>query len=115
MSAVSAEEKLFVKDGRLALVDDHPQRLIGFWFLTDVLRVAFIANKMQLFAHDRNGLDDGMYCFVCGSLQMLEKHYKLATKPVSFFFNQKAVLINYLIETVFYREIKFESSLNVHR
>ncbi|CAG9536962.1 unnamed protein product [Cercopithifilaria johnstoni] len=79
--SLNCEVRLHIHDGRIALVDGYPQRLIGFWFLNEIIRVCFNDNKLQFFANDRSGLDDGMYSLVCGRIQLLEKHYNLATKP----------------------------------
>uniref|UniRef100_A0A183HTU2 FERM domain-containing protein n=1 Tax=Onchocerca flexuosa TaxID=387005 RepID=A0A183HTU2_9BILA len=79
--SLNCEVRLHLHDGRIALVDGYPQRLIGFWFLNEIIRVCFNDNKLQFFANDRSGLDDGMYSLVCGRIQLLEKHYNLANKP----------------------------------
>ncbi|VIO85839.1 Uncharacterized protein BM_BM10132 [Brugia malayi] len=79
--SLNCEVRLHIHDGRIALVDGYPQRLIGFWFLNEIIRVCFNDNKLQFFANDRSGLDDGMYSLVCGRIQLLEKHYNLANKP----------------------------------
>ncbi|VDO33470.1 unnamed protein product [Brugia timori] len=81
--SLNCEVRLHIHDGRIALVDGYPQRLIGFWFLNEIIRVCFNDNKLQFFANDRSGLDDGMYSLVCGRIQLLEKHYNLANKPVT--------------------------------
>ncbi|KAM3727122.1 Protein Dok-7 [Dirofilaria immitis] len=79
--SLNCEVRLHIHDGRIALVNGYPQRLIGFWFLNEIIRVCFNDNKLQFFANDRSGLDDGMYSLVCGRIQLLEKHYNLANKP----------------------------------
>uniref|UniRef100_A0A915PYX9 IRS-type PTB domain-containing protein n=1 Tax=Setaria digitata TaxID=48799 RepID=A0A915PYX9_9BILA len=80
-SSLNCEVRLHIHDGRIGLVNGYPQRLIGFWFLNEIIRVCFNDNKLQFFANDTSGLDDGSYSLVCGRIQLLEKHYKLANKP----------------------------------
>uniref|UniRef100_A0A183EYQ7 CNH domain-containing protein n=1 Tax=Gongylonema pulchrum TaxID=637853 RepID=A0A183EYQ7_9BILA len=82
-SLLNCEVRVHIHDGRIALVACYPQRLIGFWFLSNIVQVGFAGNKMQILANDQNGVDDGVYSLVCGPIQLLEKHYKLATQPVS--------------------------------
>uniref|UniRef100_A0A8R1XZ48 IRS-type PTB domain-containing protein n=1 Tax=Onchocerca volvulus TaxID=6282 RepID=A0A8R1XZ48_ONCVO len=79
--SLNCEVRLHIHNGRIALVDGYPQRLLGFWFLNDIIRVCFNDNKLQFFANDKSGLDDGMYSLVCGRIQLLEKHYNLANMP----------------------------------
>ncbi|VDM97599.1 unnamed protein product [Thelazia callipaeda] len=88
---INCEVRLHIHDGRIALVSGCPQRLIGFWLLNEIIRVCFAHNKMQFFGNDRSGVDDGMYSLICGRIQLLEKHYKLASKPglLTVFLEQK--------------------------
>lgn len=75
-----------LQDGRFALVEGRPQRIIGFWRIKDVIRISFISNVLHFFAHDPSGVDDGMYSLACGKIEEIEKHFSMCKKAVNFKF-----------------------------
>ncbi|VDN55928.1 unnamed protein product [Dracunculus medinensis] len=82
------EVRLHMHDGRFALVEGRPQRIIGFWRIKDVIRISFISNVLHFFAHDPSGVDDGMYSLACGKIEEIEKHFSMCKKA--------GVLLSYL-------------------
>ncbi|KHN86204.1 hypothetical protein Tcan_03335 [Toxocara canis] len=69
------------KDGRFALVEGRPARVIGFWNTSDILRVGFRHNVMHFVTVHGLVEDEGVFALVCGQIQQLARFFHLAKRP----------------------------------
>ncbi|VDM49389.1 unnamed protein product [Toxocara canis] len=83
-SLLNREVRVHIHDGRFALVEGRPARVIGFWNTSDILRVGFRHNVMHFVTVHGLVEDEGVFALVCGQIQQLARFFHLAKRPVSF-------------------------------
>uniref|UniRef100_A0A915A8V5 IRS-type PTB domain-containing protein n=1 Tax=Parascaris univalens TaxID=6257 RepID=A0A915A8V5_PARUN len=85
---LNREVRIHIHDGRFALVEGRPPRVIGYWNTSDILRAGFLQNVMHFITVEGLGQDEGIFAVVCGQIRQLEKFFRLSKKP--------GLLISYL-------------------